>query len=31
VNPCDGTVSLNMTWTESTFSGPNLVLSLKKK
>jgi len=31
VNPCDGSVSLNITWTESTFSGPNLVLSLKKK
>ena len=31
VNPCDESVSLNITWTESTFSGANLVFSLKKK
>lgn len=31
VNPCDKTVSLNMTWTEATGSYPNLVFSLKKK
>jgi len=31
VNPCDGTISLNMTWTEATGSYPNLVFSLKKK
>jgi hypothetical protein len=31
VNPCDKTISLNMTWTEGTGSYPNLVFSLKKK
>ena len=31
IDPCNATVSLNMTWTEATGSYPNLVLSLKKK
>ena len=31
VDPCQKTVSLNMTWTEGTGSYPNLVFSLKKK
>jgi hypothetical protein len=31
VNPCDQTVSFNMTWTEATGSYPNRVFSLKKK